>query len=124
VLRANRQSDGVLSKDVAIDRNGRIVEGILRYADILAKLDGRNDIRDVATRYEAVALAARRATMPQLTCPTCHKKFDSTASRALPFCSDRCRQIDLGRWLNEEQRLPINLEDEEERAIEEPDSDK
>jgi uncharacterized protein len=23
-----------------------------------------------------------------------------------PFCSDRCRLIDLGAWLNEERRIP------------------
>jgi endogenous inhibitor of DNA gyrase (YacG/DUF329 family) len=45
--------------------------------------------------------------MSQLTCPTCDKKFDPVGSKALPFCSDRCRQIDLGRWLNESQRLPV-----------------
>jgi endogenous inhibitor of DNA gyrase (YacG/DUF329 family) len=62
--------------------------------------------------------------MPQYTCPTCRKKFDSEASRALPFCSDRCRQIDLGRWLNEEQRLPVNLEAEDDDTADEPDEDK
>jgi endogenous inhibitor of DNA gyrase (YacG/DUF329 family) len=24
----------------------------------------------------------------------------------MPFCSDRCRQIDLGRWLSEKYALP------------------
>ena len=46
--------------------------------------------------------------MSQFTCPTCHKRFDSVASRSLPFCSPRCRQIDLGRWLSEENRLPVD----------------
>jgi endogenous inhibitor of DNA gyrase (YacG/DUF329 family) len=47
-------------------------------------------------------------------CPTCGKAFDRTASRSLPFCSARCKQIDLGRWLNEEQRVPYDrLPDEE-----------
>jgi hypothetical protein len=23
-----------------------------------------------------------------------------------PFCSERCRMADLGRWLNEEYRIP------------------
>ena len=41
-----------------------------------------------------------------MICPTCRKRFESPQSTALPFCSDRCRQIDLGRWLSEEQRLP------------------
>jgi endogenous inhibitor of DNA gyrase (YacG/DUF329 family) len=32
----------------------------------------------------------------------------------MPFCSERCRLIDLGRWLDEEQGLPIEPEDREE----------
>jgi len=23
-----------------------------------------------------------------------------------PFCSERCRMLDLGRWVNEEYRIP------------------
>lgn len=29
-----------------------------------------------------------------------------TENRAYPFCSDRCRLIDLGKWLGEEYRIP------------------
>jgi endogenous inhibitor of DNA gyrase (YacG/DUF329 family) len=29
-----------------------------------------------------------------------------------PFCSERCRLIDLGRWLNEDYRLASSSEDE------------
>jgi hypothetical protein len=39
-------------------------------------------------------------------CPTCNKEFDPQASRTMPFCSDRCRQIDLKRWLGEEISIP------------------
>jgi len=31
----------------------------------------------------------------------------------MPFCSERCRLIDLGRWLDEENRLPIDPEEAE-----------
>lgn len=30
-----------------------------------------------------------------------------------PFCSARCKQIDLGRWLNETYRVPAVEQDEE-----------
>lgn len=30
----------------------------------------------------------------------------------MPFCSSRCRQIDLGRWLDEGYGLPIEPENE------------
>jgi endogenous inhibitor of DNA gyrase (YacG/DUF329 family) len=29
-----------------------------------------------------------------------------TGCPAWPFCSDRCRLADLGRWLGEEYRIP------------------
>jgi len=41
------------------------------------------------------------------TCPTCGKPVAAAGqSPAHPFCSDRCRLIDLGRWLGEEYRIP------------------
>ena len=36
-------------------------------------------------------------------CPICGKPVQ-TAFR--PFCSDRCKQIDLNRWLSETYRVP------------------
>jgi uncharacterized protein len=44
--------------------------------------------------------------MALVRCPTCTKPFDPQASRAMPFCSDRCRRIDLNRWLNEDISVP------------------
>ncbi len=40
-------------------------------------------------------------------CPTCKKSvawIDSNTYR--PFCSERCKLIDLGAWANEEYRVP------------------
>jgi endogenous inhibitor of DNA gyrase (YacG/DUF329 family) len=40
-------------------------------------------------------------------CPSCGKPAAPRGSnRAFPFCSDRCRLLDLGRWLSEEYRVP------------------
>jgi uncharacterized protein len=44
--------------------------------------------------------------MASLRCPTCGKLFKPEETRAMPFCSDRCRRIDLNRWLSEEIALP------------------
>ncbi len=41
-----------------------------------------------------------------MRCPICGKEFDLATSTAKPFCSDRCRSIDLGRWLGESYGLP------------------
>ena len=50
--------------------------------------------------------------MPTLHCPICHQVFDIEASLSMPFCSPRCKQIDLGRWLGEEYGLPYESEDQ------------
>lgn len=44
--------------------------------------------------------------MALVRCPTCSVRFEATASSAMPFCSDRCRRIDLNRWLSEEISIP------------------
>jgi uncharacterized protein len=41
-----------------------------------------------------------------MRCPVCHREFEPATSPALPFCSERCRTIDLGRWLGETYSLP------------------
>ncbi len=42
-----------------------------------------------------------------VTCPTCGKKVEWTEQqRWRPFCSERCRLIDLGKWAGEEHRIP------------------
>ena len=47
-------------------------------------------------------------------CPTCGKTVEwSEKNPFRPFCSDRCRQIDLGAWANEEYRVPSRAEDED-----------
>jgi len=47
-------------------------------------------------------------------CPVC-RKVGAQAYR--PFCSKRCADIDLGRWLNEDYRIPAEelaeLDDDE-----------
>lgn len=48
-------------------------------------------------------------------CPTCDMLAEPGVSdKYLPFCSERCRLIDLGRWLNEEHKLPCEADEEEE----------
>jgi uncharacterized protein len=49
--------------------------------------------------------------MSLLRCPTCKRQFDPQESRAMPFCCDRCRRIDLNRWLNEEISVPVSEEE-------------
>ena len=44
------------------------------------------------------------------------QRFDPLTSRAMPFCSARCRLIDLGRWLGEGYSVPAPKDDGEEEA--------
>jgi endogenous inhibitor of DNA gyrase (YacG/DUF329 family) len=46
-------------------------------------------------------------------CPVCQREFSADDSPAMPFCGERCRLVDLGRWLDERYGLPIEREDEE-----------
>ncbi len=39
----------------------------------------------------------KAAKIKSLQCPTC-KKLVKAADEDFPFCSDRCRRIDLGKW--------------------------
>ena len=41
----------------------------------------------------------------QVKCPTCQKLFVYGESAFRPFCSERCKMIDLGRWFKEEYRV-------------------
>jgi len=38
-------------------------------------------------------------------CPTCKKAGDWFAGPVGPFCSPRCKLIDLGKWLGEENAI-------------------
>jgi endogenous inhibitor of DNA gyrase (YacG/DUF329 family) len=53
-----------------------------------------------------------------MKCPICKKEIPSN-SEYLPFCSERCKLIDLGNWASEKYVIstpiaPTTLEDEEE----------
>lgn len=44
----------------------------------------------------------------QVPCPTCGKKapWDKEDNPWRPFCSERCKLIDLGEWFEESHRIP------------------
>ena len=42
----------------------------------------------------------------KLACPVCNRRFLLDETDSPPFCSTRCKMIDLGRWLGEEYGLP------------------
>ncbi len=51
--------------------------------------------------------------MTTMRCAICGNQFDPQKSSAMPFCSARCKQIDLGRWLNEDYGVPAPPSEED-----------
>jgi len=46
-------------------------------------------------------------TLLRVKCPNCHSSVLWVAEqRSKPFCSERCKLIDLGEWAMEEKRIP------------------
>jgi endogenous inhibitor of DNA gyrase (YacG/DUF329 family) len=50
----------------------------------------------------------KSAAVPTVSCPTCKQAAEwSPANRWRPFCSERCKLIDLGQWASEKYRVPV-----------------
>jgi hypothetical protein len=47
-------------------------------------------------------------------CPICKKPTDSAEHADFPFCSERCRLLDLGAWASEKYVVSDPVFDEEE----------
>ena len=45
--------------------------------------------------------------MTVVACPTCGKQVEwIEANKFRPFCSERCKKIDLGAWAEEKYTIP------------------
>jgi uncharacterized protein len=42
----------------------------------------------------------------EIKCPHCHQPTVWVDNENRPFCSERCRLIDLGAWLESSYRIP------------------
>jgi endogenous inhibitor of DNA gyrase (YacG/DUF329 family) len=54
-------------------------------------------------------------------CPTCGKKVEWNEINSFrPFCSNRCKQIDLGAWANAQYAIPavdpVEQQDDDEQV--------
>jgi len=51
------------------------------------------------------------------SCPICGKPVESREEKnsagksPYPFCSERCKLIDLGRWLDGKYQIPVGQDD-------------
>ena len=43
---------------------------------------------------------------PRIKCPQCRQETELTGNPWRPFCSERCKMIDLGTWASEGYKVP------------------
>lgn len=43
-----------------------------------------------------------------MKCPTCKRETEYENNQFRPFCSARCKLIDLGAWAGERYRMPTS----------------
>jgi endogenous inhibitor of DNA gyrase (YacG/DUF329 family) len=59
-----------------------------------------------------------KTEVQMVPCPTCKKETSySPANPHRPFCSERCRIIDLGSWASETYRIPLTNNNTEELEL-------
>jgi endogenous inhibitor of DNA gyrase (YacG/DUF329 family) len=59
-------------------------------------------------------------TTARVKCPVCKKDVEWVEKNTFrPFCSERCKQIDLGAWADEKYTVPVvgQTEHGEEEAL-------
>lgn len=59
--------------------------------------------------------------MLQVKCPNCGNKAQYEGNEHRPFCSERCKLLDFGAWIDEEYALPVeeaSMTEEDIAAIE------
>ena len=52
----------------------------------------------------------------KIICPICKKATTWEENPSKPFCSERCKLIDLGKWVSEDYRIEGEKADEEQKA--------
>jgi endogenous inhibitor of DNA gyrase (YacG/DUF329 family) len=55
-----------------------------------------------------------------MICPICKKTVAEIEGEKVPkwfpFCSERCKLVDLGRWLDGKYQIPVEITPEDEEA--------
>ncbi|MGH7213501.1 MAG: DNA gyrase inhibitor YacG [Tepidisphaeraceae bacterium] len=55
-----------------------------------------------------------------MRCPICNRPVEEPTPgerSPYPFCNDRCKLIDLGRWLGRKYQLDVKPEDDEDGHV-------
>ena len=78
---------------------------------------------DTRMKHQKPAKPKPSKSQQHLRCPTCRRPLavsddeKSDGRKSFPFCSERCRFIDLGAWLDAEYRIPGWPDEESEEAL-------
>jgi len=60
-------------------------------------------------------------TVRMVSCPQCGASIEwTTQNRYRPFCSERCKLMDLGAWATERYRVPVAETEDTEMSAENP----
>ena len=59
----------------------------------------------------------------KIKCPRCGKETTFQGNPFRPFCSERCKLVDLDHWTSESYRVPARSSDEEEDGVPKPPTD-
>ena len=80
-----------------------------------------------ASSFTAVARIGYSGIMREVKCPICGRRTPYEGNEFRPFCSERCKLLDFGAWVNEEYALPVEesvMTEEDIAAIERAQRDK
>jgi endogenous inhibitor of DNA gyrase (YacG/DUF329 family) len=58
-----------------------------------------------------------------IKCPRCGNETSFEGNPFRPFCSERCKLIDLGKWVTGAYRVPTKVQEEEEDGAPPPEKD-
>jgi endogenous inhibitor of DNA gyrase (YacG/DUF329 family) len=87
-------------------------------------MDSRTeDTRNARMRDRAQTEEAGNPPHRRSICPLCKRSMtlptgeSSKWPRFFPFCSERCKLIDLGAWFDADYRIPAKPDEESEEAV-------
>ena len=56
-------------------------------------------------------------------CPKCKKRVKWEGNKWRPFCSERCKMVDLGAWVSEDYKIPDQMSEQDVEAGESEDTE-
>lgn len=75
--------------------------------DTYDELKAEADAHGTDATPTAAGAAGTSGDVIMVRCPTCHNSIVYSSSNPFrPFCSERCKLIDLGAWASDERAVP------------------